>query len=59
VRKEEIRKAASGALIEFVEQSGDVIARDMGGSLVVTEIMLYAEGGEYCLSLESIDRRLM
>jgi pumilio family protein 6 len=59
VRKEEIRKAASGALIEFVEQKGDVVARDTGGSLVVTEIMLYAEGGEYRLSLESIDRRLM
>jgi pumilio family protein 6 len=47
VRKEEIRKAASEALIEFVEQKGDVVARDTGGSLLVTEIMLCAEGGEH------------
>lgn len=49
VRRSEIRKAASegllGGLIENRERVEEMI-RDPGGSLLVTEIMLYAEGGK-------------
>jgi pumilio family protein 6 len=45
VREEEIRKAASEGLLQFVAEKGAEIARDTGGSLVVLEIVLYAEGG--------------
>lgn len=45
VREGEVRKFASEALLEWVEEKGATIAREPGGSLVVTEIMLFAEGG--------------
>ncbi|EGO22720.1 hypothetical protein SERLADRAFT_356787 [Serpula lacrymans var. lacrymans S7.9] len=43
-REAEIRSAASETLLKFVEESGAEVARDTGGSLVVLEIMLFAEG---------------
>lgn len=46
VREEEIRKAASEGLLEFVSNEGATVARETGGSLVIGEIMLYAEGGK-------------
>jgi pumilio homology domain family member 6 len=54
VRKAEVRKAGSEGLIAFVEENGDVTARDTGGCLVVVDIMLYAEGGgssRHCIHL--------
>jgi pumilio family protein 6 len=47
VREEEVRRAASEGLLEFVREEGARVGRETGGSLVVGEIMLYAEGGEY------------
>lgn len=44
-RESEIRKAASEELLQFVAENGAETARDTGGSLLVLEIMLYAEGG--------------
>lgn len=44
-REEEVRKAASEHLIQWVEESGEALIRDPSGSLVVGEVMLYAEGG--------------
>jgi pumilio homology domain family member 6 len=46
VREEEVRKAASEGLLEFVKDEGARVGRETGGSLVVAEIMLYAEGGK-------------
>lgn len=46
IRTEEIRKAASEGLIAFVEKEGVKVSLDPGGSLVVAEIMLYAEGAK-------------
>ncbi|KAF8801167.1 ARM repeat-containing protein [Phlegmacium glaucopus] len=43
-REEEVRKAASEDLIRWVEESGEALVREPSGSLVVNEIMLYAEG---------------
>jgi pumilio family protein 6 len=45
IRESEIRKAASEGLLQFVAENGAETARDTGGSLLVLEIMLYAEGG--------------
>ena len=45
VRAAEIRKAASESLLEFVAKHGKEAAMDTGGSLLVTEIMLQADGG--------------
>lgn len=46
IREEEVRKAASEGLLEFVVNEGKMVSRDTGGSLVVAEIMLYADGGK-------------
>lgn len=46
VREEEIRRAGSGELIDWVARDGGKLASETGGSLVVGEIMLYAEGGQ-------------
>lgn len=56
VREEEVRKAASEGLLEFVRSEGATVARETGGSLVVGEIMLYAEGGKsfLCSSFASL-----
>lgn len=45
VRTSEIRKAASEGLLSWIAQSGTDISRDPGGSLVVLEVMLEADGG--------------
>lgn len=47
VREAEVRKAASEALIQWVEEKGATLVRDPGGSLIVIEIMLFAEGGKF------------
>jgi pumilio family protein 6 len=44
-RAEEIRKSASEGLLTFVVEKGTTLCRMPGGSLVVTEIMLYAHSG--------------
>ncbi|KAH9855555.1 ARM repeat-containing protein [Lenzites betulinus] len=44
LRASEIRKAASEGLLQWIADSGADVARDTGGSLVVCEIMLEAEG---------------
>jgi pumilio family protein 6 len=46
VRRDEIRRAASPALLALVEERGVEMSRDPKGSLVVAEIMLFAEGGQ-------------
>lgn len=46
LRREEIRKAASAELLDFVSSKGGDVVRETGGSLVVAEIMLEADGGE-------------
>ncbi|KIJ15752.1 hypothetical protein PAXINDRAFT_114116 [Paxillus involutus ATCC 200175] len=57
VREEEIRKAASEGLLQFVAEKGAEIARDTGGSLVVLEIVLYAEGDK-SLAMEALAEAL-
>ncbi|KAI0674047.1 ARM repeat-containing protein [Trametes maxima] len=44
LRASEIRKAASEGLLQWIAESGAEVARDTGGSLVVCEVMLEAEG---------------
>lgn len=46
-RESEVRKFASEALITWVEENAATIVREPGGSLVVTEIMLFADGGSF------------
>ncbi|EKM77539.1 hypothetical protein AGABI1DRAFT_77037 [Agaricus bisporus var. burnettii JB137-S8] len=43
-RADEIRKFASEALLNWITENGAKVAREPRGSLIVTEIMLYAEG---------------
>ncbi|KZV70153.1 ARM repeat-containing protein [Peniophora sp. CONT] len=43
-RQAEVRTSASAELIDWVERHGAEVVRDTGGSLVVLEIMLSAEG---------------
>lgn len=50
VRAAEIKRAASEDLLAWVEKNGAEVSRDPGGSLVVLEVMLDAEGGTcFCL----------
>ncbi|KAJ7621062.1 armadillo-type protein [Roridomyces roridus] len=44
VREAEIRAGASEALVKWVKDKGALLLRETGASLVVTEIMLFAEG---------------
>lgn len=44
-REDEVRRAASEDLIQWVEQSGESLIREPAGCLIVTDIMLYGEGG--------------
>ena len=46
-REGEVRKFASDALISWVESNASTLVREPGGSLVVGEIMLYADGGRH------------
>ncbi|KAF9463742.1 armadillo-type protein [Collybia nuda] len=50
VREDEVRKAASEALLSWVEENGASAIREPGGSLVVTEIMLFADGDKTAAS---------
>ncbi|OSD07729.1 ARM repeat-containing protein [Trametes coccinea BRFM310] len=50
LRAEEIRKAASDGLLQWIAESGAEVARDTGGSLVVIEVMLEAEGDKSAAS---------
>lgn len=47
IRAEELRIAASEELVSWVAKEGATVANDTGGSLVITEVMLTAGGGEY------------
>jgi hypothetical protein len=47
VREAEIRAGASEALVKWVKDKGGLLLRETGASLVVTEIMLFSEGGTY------------
>ncbi|KAJ7773430.1 armadillo-type protein [Mycena metata] len=44
VREAEVRAGASDALIKWVKDKGALLLRETAASLVVTEIMLFAEG---------------
>lgn len=46
VRTAEICAAASSELLSWIVRDGAEVSRDTGGSLVITEIMLEAHGGE-------------
>lgn len=48
VRAAEIRQAASGPLLALLssQESLEELIRDPGGSIMVLETMLYAEGGK-------------
>ncbi|OCH89163.1 ARM repeat-containing protein [Obba rivulosa] len=50
VRTEEIRRAASDSLLAWVAEKGAEVSRDTGGSLLICEIMLYAEGDKSAAS---------
>ncbi|CDO74224.1 hypothetical protein BN946_scf184721.g3 [Trametes cinnabarina] len=50
LRTEEIRKAASDALLQWIAESGAEVSRDTGGSLVVIEVMLEADGDKSAAS---------
>lgn len=45
-REGEIRKYATEALISWIQDEGATLIRDPGASLVVTDIMLHADGGQ-------------
>lgn len=47
VRAAEIKRAASEDLLAWIAKSGAEVSQDPGGSLVVLEVMLSAEGGSY------------
>ncbi|KAF8067011.1 armadillo-type protein [Lyophyllum atratum] len=49
-REEEVRKFASEALVDWVEQNAASIVREPGGSLVAAEIMLFADGDKTAAS---------
>lgn len=65
VRRKEIREAASPDLVASIERMGkgdgeggvEEMVRDPGGSLLVAEIMLYADGGT-CSFLVRLNRKL-
>lgn len=46
----EIRKSASEPLLKWITESGAKVAKEPRGSLILTEVMLYAEGGVYFFS---------
>lgn len=51
-RQGEVRSAASGELVRWVEREGGVVVREAGGCLTLAEVMLYAEGGGSSLFLQ-------
>ncbi|KAJ3876172.1 armadillo-type protein [Lentinula edodes] len=44
IRQEEVRRGASEALLTWVEEQGAELAREAAESLIIADIMLYAEG---------------
>jgi pumilio homology domain family member 6 len=46
IRRKEIKEYASPALMEWVEKEGEAWTRDPAQGLVLTDVMLYADGGE-------------
>ncbi|KAK7045679.1 Pumilio y domain member 6 [Paramarasmius palmivorus] len=44
VREAEVRSSASEALLQWVAENGAELSREPGASLVIAEIMLYADG---------------
>jgi pumilio family protein 6 len=46
-REEEVRRAISPDLVRWVKEKGAEVIREPGGSLVVTEVMLFAEAGGF------------
>lgn len=44
-RESEVRKFASEALITWVQENGAILVREPSGTLVVVDVMLFAEGG--------------
>ena len=44
-REEEVRKAIGSDLLRWIKEKGVEVVREPGGALVVTEVMLFAEGG--------------
>ena len=59
VRESEIRKAASEGLLQFVVEKGAETTRDTGGSLLILDIMLYAEGGQVSLYFSVVSRGVL
>ncbi|KIY70047.1 ARM repeat-containing protein [Cylindrobasidium torrendii FP15055 ss-10] len=49
-REAEIRTGVSEALLSWIAENADKVVRDPGGSLVVTEAMLYADGDKTAAS---------
>ncbi|KAJ7061988.1 armadillo-type protein [Mycena amicta] len=50
VREAEVRAGASEALLSWVKQKGGILLRETAASLLVTEIMLFAEGDKTAAS---------
>ncbi|KAJ6551671.1 puf family RNA-binding protein [Mycena capillaripes] len=50
VREAEVRAGASEALIKWVKDKGGALLRETGASLVIAEIMLFAEGDKAAAS---------
>lgn len=48
-RTAEIRKFASEPLLQWIAGNGSKVVREPKGSLVATEVMLYAEGGRFTI----------
>jgi len=51
VRRDEVRKAVSEDMLKQVRDHVDKLIVDPGGSLLVTEVLLHADGGEPFISL--------
>ncbi|RXW23535.1 hypothetical protein EST38_g2307 [Candolleomyces aberdarensis] len=45
-RESEVRKAASDGLVNWIKENAGILVRDPGASLVVGEVLLFAEGWE-------------
>lgn len=47
IRRDEIRKAVSEDMLKQVRDHAGKMIVDPGGSLLVTEVLLHADGGEF------------
>jgi len=54
-----VRKAASESLLAWVADQGESVVREPGGSLVVVEIMLFADGGKRLSILHESNSRMI